>query len=338
MRPGLGKFIRYAFTALIIAFLVIFARTIDWDAAWRAMRSASAPLLIAATVVHFLSMAIKGVRWWIFLKPAGSPSLGLALRASLAGSGLSNVLVAHGGDAARVVFVSRATGIPSSTVLATLTLERLSEPVGFMVLLVFAAVAFTLPESLERLQLPAEILLVLIAIAIVWFIRASKRSTPSPASVSVAAPVGINARFKKYLSQFVASTRLLITGPRFFWALVISMVAWAGQVATFQLAAAAAHVPIPPAASLAALLAVNLGLLVRATPGNVGFFQVVFALTVQPFGISRSDAIAVSLLIQTLQILPVTLVGVALAPEFIFKRNALGGAGQSAAAAKAPAS
>jgi hypothetical protein len=39
------------------------------------------------------------------------------------------------------------------------------------------------------------------------------------------------------------------------------------------------------------------------------------------FGVARNDAIAVSLLIQTLQILPLTLLGIALAPEFIFKRG-----------------
>jgi uncharacterized membrane protein YbhN (UPF0104 family) len=121
--------------------------------------------------------------------------------------------------------------------------------------------------------------------------------------------------------KFAASTQSLTTGPRFAGALVLSMLSWAGQFATFQLAASAAHVAIPSAGSLAALLAINLGLLIRATPGNVGFFQFVFALAVGPFGVERNDAIAVSLLIQTLQIIPVTVLGVALAPEFIFKRK-----------------
>ncbi len=100
------------------------------------------------------------------------------------------------------------------------------------------------------------------------------------------------------------------------------MLSWAGQLVTFALAAQAAHVSMPYAASLAALLAVNLGLLIRATPGNVGFFQFVYALTAEQFGVPRNDAIAVSLLIQTLQIIPLTLMGVALAPEFIFKSGA----------------
>ena len=39
------------------------------------------------------------------------------------------------------------------------------------------------------------------------------------------------------------------------------------------------------------------------------------------FGMDKDQAIAVAFLIQTQQIIPVTLLGVALAPEFIFKRK-----------------
>ena len=78
---------------------------------------------------------------------------------------------------------------------------------------------------------------------------------------------------------------------------------------------------IPHAGSLACLLGINVGLIVRATPGNVGFFQFVYALTAGEFGVAQNDAIAVSLLIQTIQILPLTLLGIALAPEFIFRRG-----------------
>ena len=321
MSPGVGRVLRWTLTATIVAFLVVFARTIDWSAAWQSIRSASLPLLLAAVVANFVSIAITGVRWWLFLKPAGAPSLGLSVRATIAGFGLNNVLVANGGDAARVVFVSRVTGLPGSTVLATLALERLFDPVGFVILLVYGAIAFPLPESLERWQLPAVIVLAVILVLIVWFVYTS-RGVNSVTRAERPAGLGWLGSLKDHASAFAASTRWLTNGRRFAGALLISMISWALQVVTFQLAAAAAHVEIPPAASLAALLATNLGLLVRATPGNVGVFQVMFALAVAPFGVERNDAIAVSLLIQTLQILPLTLVGIALAPEFIFRRRA----------------
>jgi uncharacterized protein (TIRG00374 family) len=319
VNPTLGRLLRWALTAAIIVLLIVFARTVDWSAAWSSMRNASLPLLALAVVANFVSIGIKGARWWLFLKPAGAPSLGLATRATIAGTGLNNILVANGGDAARVVFVTRATGLPSSTVLATLALERLFDPVGFMVLLVYGVVAYDLPPSLEKWALPAKIALAAVLGLLAWFVYVSRHDT-------VARPHdhtehhGFLQRAKAYMKGFAASTRTLTTGPRFAAALVISMIAWALQIVTFQLAAEAAHVPISPAASLAALLATNLGLLVRATPGNVGFFQVVYALSVGAFGVERNAAIAVSLLIQSLQIIPLTLVGIALAPEFIFGR------------------
>ncbi len=324
MKRSISRALRWVLTAAIVVFLVIFARTINWTEAWTSIRSASLPLLAAAIAVNLLTIMIKAIRWWLFLKAAGSPSLLLSLRATIAGAGLNNVLVANGGDAARVVFVSRATGIPSSTVLATVALERLFDPVGFVILLVFGVLAFSLPPSLEKWHLPAEIALVVIAILLTWFVYASRNAKPEHVPERRAKPRGLVGRIRAYLVKFAASTRLLTTGPRFIGALVLSMLSWAGQLATFELAAAAAHVDIPVAGSLAALLAINLGLLIRATPGNVGFFQFVFALATAPFGVSRDAAIAVSLLIQTLQIIPLTILGVALAPEFIFKRKQSG--------------
>ena len=321
MKRGVSRALRWILTIAIVVFLIIFARTIDWGAAWTSIRSASLPLLAAAVGVNLLTIVIKSIRWWLFLKPAGSPSLPLAMRATVAGAGLNNVLVANGGDAARVVFVSRSTGIPSSTILATLALERLFDPVGFVILLVFGVLFFSLPPSLEKWHLPAEIALGLIAILLTWFVYASRHAKPEHVPERRARPRGLIGRIRAYLVGFAASTQSLTTGPRFIGALVLSMLSWAGQFLTFDLAAKAAHVDIPAAGDLAALLAINLGLLIRATPGNVGFFQFVYALAVDPFGVARNDAIAVSLLIQTLQILPVTLLGVALAPEFIFKRK-----------------
>ena len=321
MNARIGRYIRWLLTGAIVVFLVIFARTIDWAAAWSSIEHASLSLLLVAIAINFLSIIIKGIRWWMFLRAAGSPSLALSLRATIAGAGLNNVLVANGGDAARVVFVSRATGIPSSTVLATLALERLFDPVGFVVLIVYGALAYTLPPALERWKIPAEIALAVIAVLLFWFLYSARHAQHGEAAKTKAEHPNLWGRFKAFMIGFAISTRSLANAPRFFAALILSLASWACQVLTFKFAGDAAHVPMSMAASIATLIAINLGLVIRATPGNVGFFQFVFALTAEPFGIARSDAIAVSLLIQTLQIIPVTLLGVALAPEFIFKRS-----------------
>lgn len=321
MSPGLKKGLRWAVSAAIIVFLVMFARTIDWGAAWNSMRQASLPLLAAAIGVNFLSVALKGVRWWLFLRPIGIPSMPLAMRATIAGAGLNNVLVASGGDAARVVFVSRLTGVPSSPVLATVALERLFDPIGFVIFLVIGVLIFDLPPQFEAWKVPAVITLIVIVALLAFFVYATRHSKPGDVVERGARPTTFLGRVKAYLVSFGRTAGQLATGPRFVAAMLLSLGGWALQLFTFALAAEAAHVSIPIAGSLACLLGINVGLIIRATPGNVGFFQFVYALMAEQFGVSRDDAIAVSLLIQTLQIIPLTLVGVALAPEFIFRRG-----------------
>ena len=316
MKPAVSRDLRLGLTGLILVMLVLFARRVNWHDTWRTMQSASMPLLLAAALVNLASIVVKGVRWWVFLRPIGATSLPLALRATFAGAGLNNVLVANGGEAARVVFVARAAHVPSAKVLATLALERLFELVGYVILLSLAATFLQLPSSLERVKPFAIAVLVVMLALLVWLLRRPDvvESTVGPK------PASWHGRVKQYGARVIRTIGQVSSGPRFIAAVALSVLAWALQVATYQLTAQAAHLPMTTVATVAALLAVNLGFALRATPGNVGLFQAAYAATAAAFGMDQNQAIAVAFLIQAQQILPVTLLGIALAPEFIFKQ------------------
>ncbi|MBA3671376.1 MAG: flippase-like domain-containing protein [Gemmatimonadaceae bacterium] len=315
MSPAVSRAIRLALTGVILVMLVVFATRVNWHDTWNAIRSASRPLLLAAALINIASIVVKAVRWWIFLRPIGARSLPLALRATFAGAGLNNVLVANGGEAARVVFVARSAHIPSATVLATLALERLFELVGYVTLLAGAATFLDLPPSLERVKPFAIAILGGMLALLVWLLRRPE------AVAMVATPRAGNwqGRLRDYGRRFAHTIAQVSSAPRFAGALTLSVIAWALQVATYQMTARAAHFPMSPVATIAALLAVNLGFALRATPGNVGLFQFAYAATAAAFGLNQNEAIAVAFLIQAQQIFPVTLLGVALAPEFIFR-------------------
>jgi uncharacterized protein (TIRG00374 family) len=316
MKRNLSRLLRFGLTALILVMLVLFATRVNWHAIWAGMRSASLPILVLAALVNIASIVVKGIRWWVFLRPIGVSSLGLALRATFAGAGLNNVLVANGGEAARVVFVARAAHVPSAKVVATLALERLFELVGYVFMLALAATFLQLPPSLERVKPFAIAALVGMVALLVWLLR-----RPDVTAELVVAPAAATwqGRLKAQWTHFSHTIGAVSSGPRFLVALLLSILAWALQVATYQLTANAAHFPISLVGTIAALLAVNLGFALRATPGNVGLFQAAYAATAVAFGLDSDTAIAVAFLIQAQQIVPVTLIGVALAPEFIFK-------------------
>ena len=317
MKPAVSRMLRLGLTGLILVMLVLFARKVNWHDTWRTMQSASLPLLLAAALVNLASIVVKGVRWWVFLRPVGATSLALALRATFAGAGLNNVLVANGGEAARVVFVARSAHVPSAKVLATLALERLFELVGYVVLLSLAATFLALPSSLERVKPFAVGVLVAMVALLVWLLR-----RPDVVETTVGPkPASWHGRVKQYGSRVIRTIGQVSSGPRFLAAVGLSVLAWALQVATYQLTARSAHLPMALVSTIAALLAVNLGFALRATPGNVGVFQAAYAATAAAFGMDQNQAIAVAFLIQAQQILPVTLLGIALAPEFILKQS-----------------
>ncbi len=300
------------------ALLAAFGRNVDWQSAAHAVRTAARALLATAHFRNLLSLAIKGTRWWIFLRPIGHVPLMLVLRATFAGASLNNLVVAQGGEGARVLLVSRAAGVPSAGVLAALALERALDVVSYLILLVGATWMLELPAHLTRWRAAAGGVLALAAGALVLLgaktrhresTRESTRESPTPA--------GAANRLVAYFRRVLDGVALVASPGRLAAGMLLSLAAWSLQVATYHLTALALHLPLPVAGSIAALLAVAIGFLVRATPGNVGVFQVIYALAVRPFGIAEAAAVATALLIQTLQVVPTVVVGTLVAPRLV---------------------
>ena len=317
MKPGTARLLRIGLTGVIVVALVLFARKVNWHTTWHSIREADRTDFALAALVNLLSLALKGVRWWIFLRPVGAPSLWLAIKATFAGAGLNNILVANGGEAARVVFVARSAHVQSAKVLATLALERLFEFVGYIVMLALSVSFLELPPNLSRMRPVAWAALAAMTVLMIYLVRRPE-VVVEPASASAST---LGAKVKNYIKHFAQTLGGISTGPRFLAALVLSVAVWAMQVWTYSLTQRAAHFNLSIVGTVAAILAVNLGFALRATPGNVGVFQGLYALTAAAFGMDKDQAVAVALLIQTQQIIPITLLGVAAAPEFIFKRK-----------------
>lgn len=319
MKKNMGRALRLLVSGIIVVMLIVFATKVNWHETWQAIESASFSVLLAAAVVNLLSLLLKAVRWWVFLRPIGATSLWLAIRATFAGAGLNNVLIANTGEAARVILVSRGAHVPSAKVLATIALERLFELIAYVVMLALAISFLPLPHEIERTRPFAWLALAVIAVVLVYLVRHPGRAEEMLDEGN--GGEGWKARTKSYVRGFFHTLAEVSSGPRFVAALLLSLGVWALQVATYALTAKAAHFPLPLVGTIAALLAVNIGFAIRATPGNVGVFQMMYAVTAVAFGMKQEEAIAVAFLIQTQQILPVTILGMALAPELVLMRR-----------------
>lgn len=296
MSDALGRWVRRAFGAGVVVLLVVLARRVEWDAVADVLRRANPLLLAAAVACNLASLALKGVRWALLLRPHGVRRYGLVLRATFSGASLNDLLIAQGGEGARALLVARASGVSSARVLATLALDRAFDAVAFLVFLVSCAWLSALPPQLARWRALATAALVVASVVMVAF---GVRPRRAPASAAEA---------RGYWGAFADALHHSGSLARSGGALLLSAAAWLLQIATYHLGAYAVGLPLPLAGSAAAVLAVGASFAVRATPGNVGVMQALYAMTARWFGVAESDAVAAAILIQALQIGPVMLV------------------------------
>ena len=189
-------------------------------------------------------------------------------------------------------------------------------------LLVGAVWMLQLPEPLARWRIPAAAALTLGTVA---FVVIALRSPRGAVVAESPRRRGLVGRLLHYLRCVREDAALVASPARLGAGFLLSLAAWALQVATYHLAARALQLPIPIGASIAAQLAVGASFLVRATPGNVGVFQMIYALALAPFGVAEGPAVAAALLIQTLQVVPTVAIGTLATPGLL--RGTLAGPG-----------
>lgn len=301
---------------IVAAVVVLFARTVNWSQAWNAVRGASPALLVVAALANIISVTLKGLRWYVFLRPIGVDSLALTMRATFAGAAMNHLLVANSGEAGRVIFVARAAGAPTAQVLATAALERLFEILGFFALLALSISLLELPPELTRLRPVA--LLATIALVLLLFFLIRYEAKPH---VQGETSRGVGSRVRHFLRGFMQTLPGISSGGRYTAAVGITIGVWVFQLLSYHYTARAVHFDLSLAGSIAALLAANVGFALRVTPGNVGVFQLVYAMTAAAFGMNKDAAIGVAVVLQVQQMLPIVLLGLIAAPAMLRLRR-----------------
>lgn len=273
-------------------------------------------IVVAATL---FSTALKGARWWIFLRRSTNLRVGQVVRFTFAGLGLNAVLLANAGEVVRVGLAARAANARVATVLGSLASDKVVEILAFFGM---AAIAVVIqPTDLfpaSKVVVPA-----LVVFGLFFAFVAYRGKNPE----AILEPV-VTAGWKSYvhngksfLIRFAAEARARLRGMDAVKAFGISLVYWPTQIIAFAAGAEAVGLHLPIVATVAAVVAVNLAGFIRATPGNVGVFQIFYALAVTRFGFPQEQAVAAAVLIQSIQLVTVVVSGVIAAPSAFSSAN-----------------
>lgn len=101
-----------------------------------------------------------------------------------------------------------------------------------------------------------------------------------------------------------------IAAPRHFMPIVLlSVLQWLLIAGTIVCSLKAVEAPVTLEGAVSALLLNIIGLMLPAAPGHVGTVQLAFIVGLAPFGVTRPDALAASIVYNILTVVPTVILG-----------------------------
>jgi len=288
MRTPSWRVITWAAVVIVIMLAWRAGLHFPWrDLANTLIHARPGPLALAA-LVSLLDLGAKGWAWHLLLQPVAPHRWTVAQEANLVGAAVNYVSVAVMGEAARIRLLVTRSSVPVPAAVSSVVWARAIEGIGLALFILAGGIVLTLPTFVRDVEIGAAVLLAAL-MALVWFRGWEVLPSWVPGPLRRAGAV---------FGQIGSWRR--IPGP-----LALALFNWLAQWATYHLTLSATGIPTSMAASFTATLASNVGGALRLTPANVGITQASIALALLPFGVKAPEAIAASVILQALQVLPV---------------------------------
>jgi len=117
--------------ALLLAF-----RGLQWTEVGGALRDANYLFLLPAAVVMFLSLYFRAVRWAVLFYPVTHVRIGALMGAMNIGYAISNLLPLRVGELARAYLIGEAQRVSTAHALSTIVVERVLDVLTVVLMLV----------------------------------------------------------------------------------------------------------------------------------------------------------------------------------------------------------
>ena len=289
---------------------------------WLSVRGTDLPSIVAALTRGDLSWAVvflgllsafcvfKAIRWSVLLQGVDDATTIRLLPTVLIGYFGTVIMPMQLGEILRAHSAAQRLKSPFMTILSSLVVERVFDVLG-LVLLVAAGILYgsnpgdTVWYGGALVALASLVLLVVLILAVARpkYVHSLAAFVTRPAS----------PRFQKFIVRNVdaglAGLVVLKKPSKFAELLLLSVVQWVFMWGCVWTSLQAFDLNLQPAATLAVLAAIVVGMFLPAGPGYIGTIQLAFTLTLAPFGVSNADALAASLFYQVMLCVPLAVAG-----------------------------
>lgn len=285
--------------------LYLAARNLDAGSVRTALDHARPLPLVGAVLAMALVYALQAARWhWIARTEAALPTRKFA-EYVVASVACNNVVPGRPGDFLRAHWLARAAGCSRTRALATVVVDRASDVLALLVLLVVSFGATQRPGWLARIDLLALGLGVVICAVLLAARRYARRRAASEGVLAA-------SRLGRLAGDLLETMATAVNRRDASVVAGLSLAAWAAWAGSAWLVASSLGIELGvfEVAFLTAVL--NLGVAIPSSPGFVGTYQWLCVGALGLLAVGRADAFAFSVLMQGVWFVPTTMVGAGL--------------------------
>jgi glycosyltransferase 2 family protein len=289
--------------AISLVFLAITVSRVDLGETARALSNAAPGGILLAIALILVELTIRAERWRILLHPSAAVPLRSAFAYLTIGYFANAVLPARLGDPARAYLAGRSFGISSLVTLGTIVVERVSDALTILLVVLLAGIVVAPGSQL------AGSAAVLTAVAVVG------------AALAVVAGIvvlrsgvldrGLGRRLRGVVARVGEGAAVLRRPRGAALILGLTIVPFGVAVCTFGAVSGALGLPLDPVQWAFVLGVLALSTAIPAAPGSLGTYEFAGVTALGILGIGSSQALAATVLIHVIAALPPALLGLA---------------------------
>lgn len=299
-----------------IFFLFMLFRKIDFNQLAQAFKTLHWEYLLLAVVITFISYTLRAVRWHYLLLPQKKAEPRNLLSATIICYMANNLLPARLGEIIRACVLAEKEQMETSSVFATLVLDRLCDGFSVLVILVITFFTVQLPPGMEKVQsglVTGGYVTFLLYIAVIIFLFFLKKSTITTLKfVSLILrpfPDVLSEKIIPLLGSFIAGIRLSSKPGELIAVFASSALIWATATWPVDLLLRAFDINLPITASMFILVFLVFAVMVPASPGYVGTYHAACMYGLMAFNVSKEQALSVALVMHAVNFFPITILG-----------------------------
>jgi hypothetical protein len=290
-----------------------------WGGLWAALKEANYLYVIPSVGLIALVYALRVVRWKVLLRPVADVPYSAITSATCIGFMSSCVLPLRPGEVIRPYVLHRKAGVGFGDAVGTaLGLERVFDLIGVCFLVVATwllmlrggrdgAFIARLAESAVWFAALAAVGLVALG-ALALFPR---RMLALGSFVLKPVPKALRERVLEFASAVVGSMRFLRNPGQVLVATLLSFAIWSLFPASTYALARAFDMDLPPVGAMVVQVCVTAAVALPQAPGFIGPFHVATKKGAELFGVPAAGAGAFALMLWVVNVVPITIVGLA---------------------------